>query len=69
LPDWKTSTVISYEAVVLRIESALFDDYGVYRAFVGGLLGGILEFRRHFVNDNFGHFVAHLEDFRAGINA
>jgi hypothetical protein len=69
LPDWKISTVIRNDPAVSRVEPALLDDYGAYRAFVGGLLRCVLEFRRNIVNDNFSHFVAHLEDFRAGIDA
>jgi hypothetical protein len=37
--------------------------------FIGGLLGGIFKLRRDLVGNDFSDFVAHLKNFRAGLDA
>ena len=45
----------------------LFDDDCLDGAFFSGLLNGVLVLFRNIIDDNLGHLVAQLENFRAGI--
>jgi len=47
----------------------LFNNNRFDGAFVGGLLNGFFQLRRHIIDDDLGNFAPHLEYFRAGVNA
>jgi hypothetical protein len=46
----------------------LIGDNCLDRAFISGLLNGIFELFRNFIDNNDGHFIAHVENIGTGID-
>jgi len=49
--------------------NCLIDDNCLDRAFIGGLLNGFFAVFRYFIDNNYGHFIAHVENIGTGIDA
>jgi len=48
--------------------NCLIDDNCLDRAFIRGLLNGIFELFRYFIDNNYGHFLTHVENIGTGID-